>query len=369
MSIAENIRISIWTFLMFVYYFSVPFTDLEGLLSPILFMFIIFNINKVVTGFKETKYTLIYIVWLIYLLISLSYSVYNGTDLYKGLRFLLILLVVPLGFMFKYERFSCYYNIFRILSICKSITLIIIAVWMIYLGDMAPFRLWFEQNHWGDAYFVYDIVPRVQVYGNTLLPIAFMISVYREGKVVNFFNVLLLLGVFIAGNAAFILGIMIFLLWKFKKSLLRFSYAKKVLAILIILPIIIFFLNYFYSEMERKSNTGNHVKFVQMEILLDTNTAVGEGIAARVPQMSSIGYPADTLYYEMQTFYIFYQLGLIGSLIFIILNIMSLKKYNFDTAFLYIIYLLYSAFNPGSFDTTHFIAILACCNLRKNISI
>ena len=102
-----------------------------------------------------------------------------------------------------------------------------------------------------------------------------------------------------------------------------------------------------------------------MEIFTSTNNMWGEGLATRVPEMPRIGYPTDTLYYEMQTFYIYYQIGLLGMLLFVFMNIIALIKFNNDTMLMYFIYLLYSAFNPGSFDTTHFIAIVMCCNLKK----
>jgi hypothetical protein len=173
-----------------------------------------------------------------------------------------------------------------------------------------------------------------------------------------------MIGVFIAGNAAFILGVMVFSLIFFWRKIIKLSFIKKVVSILLLLSLLLVFINYFSSEMERKSTDGNQIKAVQVEVFLDTNEFFGKGVAARVPEMSRIAYNPNSIYFEMQTFYIYYQIGLIGMLIFILLNTIALSRYKWDTAFLYLIYILYSAFNPGSFDTTHFIAILMCCNLE-----
>lgn len=69
-------------------------------------------------------------------------------------------------------------------------------------------RAWAQSSNVGDIY-ILNGVPRIQLVGNALLLVGFMIEVCRKNRI-TLVSAVLLFGVLAAGNGAFILGIAIF---------------------------------------------------------------------------------------------------------------------------------------------------------------
>ena len=324
----------------------------------------IFNIRQVIYYSLEGKLLKTGVAYLLYISISSIYSIINGQDISRILRFYLILFVIPLCFLLQRKRFDLEYSIFMILSVAKSVYIISIAIKMVIEGTYTPFRQWAQINNYGDAYFVYGFLPRVQIYGNALLVFAFVIRFYKTKKI-DICNITLLLGVCTAGNFSFLLGVVVFLAGYFLLSIdPKRIQPWKVMVLIVLVILLSIFSYYAFLEMGRKTDTGNALKIRQIKMLLDTNLLFGKGIASEVEANVLLGRLANANYYEMQTFYIFYQIGAIGIGLFYYITLSLCKKYGNNILGLYIIYLLYTFFNPYCFDTTQMISIVLLINIK-----
>lgn len=354
----------IWTLVIFSLYFQVPYKKLSSLIVVFFGLYMIFNIRQVIYYSLEGKLLKTGVAYLLYISISSIYSIINGQDISRILRFYLILFVIPLCFLLQRKRFDLEYSIFMILSVAKSVYIISIAIKMVIEGTYTPFRQWAQINNYGDAYFVYGFLPRVQIYGNALLVFAFVIRFYKTKKI-DICNIILLLGVCTAGNFSFLLGVVVFLAGYFLLSIdPKRIQPWKVMVLIVLVILLSIFSYYAFLEMGRKTDTGNALKIRQIKMLLDTNLLFGKGIASEVEANVLLGRLANANYYEMQTFYIFYQIGAIGIGLFYYITLSLCKKYGNNILGLYIIYLLYTFFNPYCFDTTQMISIVLLINIK-----
>lgn len=361
----DYINCVIWTIAIFSTYFQVPYKGIASLIVPTFGIYIIFNIKSVIWHPLEDKLVRTGILYLLYITISCIYSILKGTEINRVLRFYLILFAIPLCFLLSRKKFDFEYSIFMILSLAKSIYIISIAVKMIMMGTFIPFREWAQINKYGDIYFVYGFFPRVQIYGNALLVMAFVIRFYRIKKF-DIWNIILLLGVCTAGNFSFLLGVVVFLIVCFLNSInLKNIKIWKIIVLMLFIILLSGFSYYAFLEMGRKADTGNLLKIKQMKILLDTNILFGRGIASDVEANVLLGRLANANYYEMQTFYVFYQIGLIGLGLFFYITLSLCKKNGMNILGLYLVYLLYTFFNPYCFDTTQMISIVLLINLPE----
>lgn len=362
----NGIKYIIWGMLIFSFYFQIPIKPLASLIIPLLFIYVCLNI-KCIEKLKVPKILLaFYFGFMIYMTIYFAYSLFIGISIGRVVRFYLILSMIPLCFLMVKENFRVEYEIFEWFSILKSILLISIALILFSVrNDFMPFRIWAGNNNLGDIYVVYGFIPRVQQYGNALLVMGFIIS-YIKNNGWNLKSVTIFLGVLVAGNFSFILSLALFFLYRYLIGFnLRRIKKKKVIFLFFLIMIGSVFLCYAGSEMNRKKDTGNKLKIIQAKILMDTNLLIGNGLGQIVPENEQLNREPDAIYYELQTMYIFYQIGFIGLGMFMILTLMLAYKHGKTVFVLYLIYLVYSFFNPYCFDTTQMIAILLLVNLNN----
>lgn len=361
--ILKGLRIITWSIALFFYNFQVPFMDYAWLITFGLALFMLLDVKKVFKIFDNMKIGLLYIIVLAFCLLNLLYSVSNGTELPNALRFLVILMLIPVCPFFVNRDSNVLYKIFAVLTFSKAVMLIAIALMLITAGSYTELRQWARLGDYGDIYFAYGFIPRVQLKGNALIVIAFMISFYKNRKF-TFYNVILLIGTLCAGNFAFILGLAVFFVWEYFKTF-KFSrklMVKKILVGIILIVGMVGFTAYAFSEQNQKSGVygSNGMRQIQYEILTDTNELYGSGLGrpAYGASRMGLGY-VNSQYYELQTLYIYYQVGIFGLLAFYILMLYSMETSCTKSGFiLFLIYLLYSFFNPYCFDTTQMIAMI-----------
>lgn len=360
-----NITVVIWTLLIFSYYFQVPYSQLSSYIVPLLFTYMFFNYKVFhFIGFnKGIDYLLI--LFVAYVITSALITVWLDGSSQKVLRFSMILIAIPLCFFIKKDEFRWEYRIFIILSIAKAIFLIVLAIQMEIAGTYIPFRMWARENGFGDAYFVYNIIPRIQLNGNPLLVTSFIVDFHQQKKF-TIINLVLLTGVLIEGNFAFILGLVIFFIYEYISTLKHFklNFMKAAALFLLIIGSVVFIL-YMCNEISRKKETSNAFRIKQAEILLDANVIVGEGVGQIVPRNIEIGRSPEDNYFELQSLYIFYQIGTIGIGLFYLLTLYMCRSYQKKIFALYVIYLIYSFWNPYCFDTTQMITIITLINLQE----
>ena len=240
-----------------------------------------------------------------------------------------------------------------------------------------PIRHFFLNNNWGDVYTYNGIIWKIQLKGNALLPFAFFISmVYYKGFKRSLIAGLFFVATLLAGNFAYILGIILFLGLYYIYSK-RWTIQKIVLNgfIGIILTIVLFnpTYNYFSNVVEQKSGYSNSTRIDQTNVLVENmnknlvTILFGQGLGNTVDVKTEWRDYSGAIYYELQAFYIMNQLGILFFTFFILINIL-LAYYMFKYKLLFIVYasyIFYALFNPYFLDTSHIVAIIILLSLRK----
>ena len=357
------VQCTLWAISLFSYYFQAPYSALSSLIIPMLAAYLLLDIKKM----KKWDSIIIkaYFLFLTYLLVSGLLSAVSGTELNRIIRFFLILSIIPVCFFYKKNDFKNEYVIFKVLTVAKAVFLIIIAIDMVYTGTFDEYRTWAKEGGFGDIYILYGFMPRVQLLGNALLLLAFIVD-FETNKKITIANAIIFAGVIIAGNLAFMLGLSIYILYKLCREIIkRRSPVFKIVAIVVTAGAIIGSLNYVEAEVERKSGGGGSIAYRirQIQVLTDTNPFFGQGIGANVYGGDRIGRDSDAKYFELQTLYIYYQIGLFGLAVFYFITLSLCLKYKKRIFLLYLLYLFYSFFNPYCFDTTNMFAIILLINL------
>lgn len=354
-----------WTIAVFFYYFQVPFLNFAWLITTGVAIFMLLDIKKIFDIFRNFRIGILYLVVISFCLINVLYSVSNGTELSSALRFFWILILLPLCPFYQKENAYTIYKVFEIFSLGKAIMLIVLAFLVYQAGSYAEMRTWAQMNNYGDIYYGYANIPKIQLKGNALLLIAFMIDFCKSNKF-NVYNVVILLGVLCAGNFAFLLGLAIFFVWRYASSL-KYNgniFRKALVGVILLIGITLFSS---YSIMESNTKSGyfgsNGMRIIQYEILTDTNIIYGSGLGSNVPGAVRLGRSIDDQYYELQTLYIYYQVGIICLGFFYIIMFYTMRRScDKDGFVLFLIYLFYSFFNPYCFDTTQMITMILLSN-------
>ena len=351
----------LWTIAIAAYYFQFPFVDLGDLIVPTFAAYFLFSVKRILREL-DRRFFLLWLLLALYLTGNLFVTVSFFSISESAWRFYFILLIIPLCFFLRNENFSAEYRIFRWLSICKVLFLIGMASYMLYVGSYEPFRLW-AKNLGGDMYFVYDFFPRIQVSGNALLLVAFLMEFARNTRL-SVYLLFLFIGIVIEGNFSFFLAVAVFFGYYFIRYVWQKGITfKKLFVVLVALIVGTGFCFYALDQREQKADGGNVLRAAQAEILLSGNPFVGEGVGAKVYDNVRLGRMADDKYFELQTLYIFFQIGSVGLLLFYLSNALALRRVpNTDAWCVYVVYLVGSFFNPYCFDTTQMVTAVLCGN-------
>ncbi len=359
-----------WLLTLFCYFFQVPYRQLASFITVFLFLFIISESGNLIIN-RGKSFARIFLVYVIFLGVSSMFSMVRGTDIQSVLRFLIILLLLPITTWIKDRDFTFEEHSFIFLAICKSIYIIYLALQVATTHDYMTLRSWARTNGMGDIYPNFSLpffYPKVQVHGNALILIAFFIvnsTTHRKKTLSIIENIILIVAILTAGNFAFILGMTLFIGYKLVKyfaqgrnGLIRlFSIA----AVVFVAVLMIYISN---QQLVVKSGYSNAIRVQQAKMLLDTNPFFGNGLGFRVTS-SELGirnYSVASDYYELQTLYIYNQIGTFGLILFMTLTFMEIIPNGKYVTTLYIIYLFYSFWNPYCFDTTHMITIILLQN-------
>lgn len=361
-------RIFCFSVSVFFYYFQVPYIEYARYITIGLAVFLLLDIRKAFKIFTITsKSGLLYTALIILSSLNLLWSIANGTELANAFRFYLIVMLIPLCPFFVNCESGLLYKIFCTLSLGKAIMLIVLAAMVIQAGSYSELRIWAQTNNYGDIYTVFDTIPRVQLKGNALLVIAFMVSFYKNRKF-TLYNLIILLSVVCAGNLAFLGGIALFFGWLYFKQIdLKHLKIRDLLAGTIVALFLTGFGVYAGNQVALKGgldsdgdlSSSNGMRYGQFQILTDTNALCGRGFGSSVPDAVYLGRSPDSQYYELQTLYIYYQVGLVILLLFIYISLnTSRQSYSKDGFMVFIIYLMFSFFNPYCMDSTQMITMI-----------
>lgn len=351
---------------IFCYYAQFFFNVLSSFIVPALGICLLLSINDIS---KNINNNILFLLSIYYLFIgcSLIISVFHSYETTKIVRFLLILIILPLFFIninthIKHD----FFNMFIFFSCLKAIILIVIYIIFLKSGSYKLLRE-FALIHGGDIYSLGGLGGRhlyIQIQGNALLLVSFMLRFFRT-KIFDLINLILFLGVFLAGNFAFYLGITVFFGYCIYKRIIdnkREWYITIVLAFCLFIIGSFIFLPYVQEQIRFKAIKSNVVRVEQAKILLSGNIITGNGIGNRINAQTSTRIYDGDLYFELQTLYIINQIGFVGYILFMFCTLYIFYIKNKNMMIVYLIYIFYSFWNPYCFDTTHMIAALLLIN-------
>lgn len=358
---------------------QVPFNSYSFIMNISLILFFIFNYRYILININKDKI----LKQLFFLTIGISlfmifYSLYLENEPSLIIRFYLIIVLIFLAYFVKPDK--KYINIFIFFIGIQALFLICFEIYLMAnfsIETYYPIRHFFLNNNWGDVYTYNGIIWKIQLKGNALLPFAFFISmVYYKGFKRSLIAGLFFVATLLAGNFAYILGIILFLGLYYIYSK-RWTIQKIVLNgfIGIILTIVLFnpTYNYFSNVVEQKSGHSNSTRIDQTNVLVENMNKnlvtifFGQGLGNTVDVKTEWRDYSGAIYYELQAFYIMNQSGILFFTFFILINIL-LAYYMFKYKLLFIVYasyIFYALFNPYFLDTSHIVAIIILLSLRK----
>lgn len=379
LKIQNNLLLLLFILIVLFLTRQVPFNSYSFIMNISLILFFIFNYRYILININKDKI----LKQLFFLTIGISllmifYSLYLENEPSLIIRFYLIIVLIFLAYFVKPDK--KYINIFIFFIGIQALFLICFEIYLMAnfsIDTYYPIRHFFLNNNWGDVYTYNGIIWKIQLKGNALLPFAFFISmVYYKGFKKSLIAGLFFVATLIAGNFAYILGIILFLGLYYIYSK-RWTIQKIVLNgfIGIILTIVLFnpTYNYFSNVVEQKSGDSNPTRIDQTNVLVENmnknlvTILFGQGLGNTVDVKTEWRDYSGAIYYELQAFYIMNQSGILFFTFFILINIL-LAYYMFKYKLLFIVYasyIFYALFNPYFLDTSHIVAIIILLSLRK----
>lgn len=319
---------------------------------------------------------------LMWLLILLCYSIFIGNQLSLAVRFGVILFFILSSYLWKADcRF--FLKILFWSSFILVVSLFFLEAFMFSLSVEEASLLrdnFFIANKMGDVFYFNDLYYKLELRGTPLIVFVYLLSYSVDIFPQKYrwkLRVFYLVGVILAGNFAYQLIVIIYHLLSpiFRTNISRKSIVKKIVVRLLLVSLIGgFVIAWISGVLEQKSDHSMAPRVDQAEALIEDMTQndytvlFGTGVGHTLDiQTSERDYRGNT-YFELQTLYLFNQLGLINFSLFLFSNIVLAfhKIKETELLFVYLMYLLYASTNPYIWDTNHIIVITALICARNN---
>ena len=363
----------LFVMIVFIVTRQVPFS----FLSPLMNLAVISIITLSVYKNKPDRYStlLIFFLLLIPLGGSLLYSiVVTDNNAVLAIKFFLVLVSVGLACFVHVDRGALKW--FVRLCLLQAFIMLAIFLYLVVFMNMKsylPIRFFFLERGWGDVYTYNGYFYRIQIKGSALMLIAFVLNLelklFKRQYLVAAF---LLLGVILAGNFAFLISLFIYFVYKIfslRKIKSADAYLLRLLCIGVVSVFVMpFIYQYALSVIELKKDTSLGTRGDQFNELMKNlgenpfTILLGQGLGNTLDVKTTFrDYTGDT-YFEIQILYVFNQLGVLFSCLFIAYNfLLTLKLWgrgSFILYFIYFIYITYAITNPYILDTNHVVMII-----------
>lgn len=354
-----------------------------------------FAIPFLIKNFWNSDKTIriLFIVNIICLTILLGYSIVvqvNSVSL--AIRFYTIFVLLLSAFFIPPKKI--YITIFIGLAVLHSVLLIGFETYIVFLGDpefSAYIRSKVMELGFGDVYTFNQYFYRIQIKGNPILPIAFLVSLFaiQSKRLKISAATLLFVGTIVAGNFAFILAIVFFvgmysviLFFSNKRvstNLKKLFSSRKRISIVIGSLLLVFIaasavlLPYLKELFLLKMQVSIPARFDQVNHLMASLTETpltilfGQGLGNVINVITDYRDYRTYYYYELQTIYILNQVGILYFLLFLVTKIIFVIKFwkNKYVYILYLSYFVYAFTNPYLFDTTNIVVLIVLGSLSK----
>jgi hypothetical protein len=305
---------------------------------------------------------------------SLIGSMVAGNDAGNALRFLVILIGTLLAFQVKPKRISASWVLSPILLQAFLITLVAVVLGVLQDPLIAStVRFTSLERNWGDIYSFDGLYFRVQVIGNALLPLLFMVCLWRvhHGRFYRWGLPLASIGLVAAGNLTYFITAGVALVVRSRKLLER-SLALRLLAGLLAMATVAYTWSVADTLFERKfdgTDSSMGVRFDQIAVATEHMTRspavllLGAGLGAKFPDGRERAY-SEFQYIELQALYLTYQIGLVGMLLYTLTVVwMARQALDSDGRRIFWLYVLAGISNPYILDTNQIVATLLLVHL------
>ena len=374
--------------LMFVCMFSitrcVPFKSLSILVTTSLFALFAVSFRAIFINIcKSSEYLrAIYLINIFLLFIMLSYSGLMENDMGLAVRFFMIFAIILTAYFHPPHRH--FINIFLFLACLHSLVLVIFEIYMAFFTDYSLYqviRMYFNENGYGDVFTFNGFFYRVQIVGNSVIPVSLFIAViYLKNSWRKYIAAILLLsGTVIAGNFAFLIATLFFAYLYLSLSV-KLTYQNIVVGTVLMVLLVLggYLLTKDYSTMvlERKKDVSLGARADQTALLMDDlaensfSLLFGKGLGHTIAKETQFRDYTGTFYYELQTLYLLNQTGIIYFSLFVLTNVILILKFinNKKLLLIYASYLVYAVTNPYIFDSVHVLLIIVLVSMRKEIA-
>lgn len=371
-------KFSLLLFFIVVFFLTrqMPLGKYSFIMNIAVFCFFILNFSYIYRGIRSNlAFELIFCFIFILFFCSFFYSVLvRGNDIDLVIRFSIVINFILLSY-FCFPQKS-YINIFLWLVGSQAVFLIFFEIYMVKnfsIESYGGIREIVKSMEWGDVYTYNGSFWRIQLKGNALLPFAFFVSwIYLTSFKRYLVSALFFVSLLIAGNFAFVLGVVFFIgAYYFYLSLRSINKLLKYMffCLVSLLFLVFFTASYVSNLIEAKSEYSNPTRIDQANVLLEDlseNPFWGGGLGNTVNVITEYRDYTDNIYFELQSIYFLNQMGLFYFMFFILFNVVfSLYFIKYPSLFLaYFSYVFYAFFNPYFFDTSHIVVILVLVSLR-----
>ncbi len=356
---------------------QVPLKPFSSLMNLALFGFFAFQANFILQKTERSRLILLQLIvgWGF---LMLGYSAAFGNSLGTSLRFLIILVLIQGAFFINPK--TSYIRILIGFLVLQSVFLISLHLILNLFFNMSSYmflRLFFQAQGWGDVYTFNGLFYNIQILGNALLPFGVFVSlIYYTGIKRVIFTGILFVGMLVAGNFAFLLGVTFFMISLFLVTE-KYSTKKFVAGFFVLIMIGILVaqpaMNYLDKTVSAKAQESNPTRIDQAEVLWGNltenplNFLLGKGLGNTLKVKTKWRDYTDNIYFELQSLYFLNQMGILNFLIFVGANIglVFLFLTNTKVKVIYFAYILYAFFNPYFLDTSHIVVIITLVSLNQ----
>jgi len=309
----------------------------------------------------------------IYLCLSLVVSSFVGNELSVALRFLVIILATLLSFNVRTKSVSAAWALFPV-----SLQALGIAALSIFLAisqdpDLAAtIRGTVLLGEWGDIYSFDGVYYRVQIIGNALVPLLFMICLWQAPSKFKLWGLFTsTIGLVAAGNLTYFLTAGLALVIRFRSHF--YSHTRTWISVAVIFTVVtLSFHDVAYEAINRKfsgDESSMGVRFDQIEAVVKASSQApaalltGAGLGSRFPNGRFVDY-SDSLYIELQALYVGFQIGLIGVALYIGSMIyLARRRFSPSGRILFYLYMFSGISNPYILDTNQIFVTMLLVHL------
>lgn len=369
----NTLSMVLWGVLIFIITRQVPFVSYSILGNLALLGIVALNMRYDATGFYRTFLPIL--CWCSFLVF---YALLQGNEVTLVARFILIIFfLLTAYFIILPSRMVKLLFALTLLQCIFLIGLEFILLLFFNLETYEPLRHYFINQGWGDVYTFTGHFYNIPVKGNALLPFVYMLSYFIPvfpQKRKSFFRCIYLLAIVFAGNFAYLISLFVFHFMLFflqNESFRQLQLKILALSFLIILffiPGLIFVENVMSKKVDSMGTRQDQVEVLLRDIGQENTTIwLGKGLGNTVSEKTNYRDYTGNIYFELQTFYFFNQLGIVNFISFILLNLFFAYTKIRDPRllFVYLCYILYAFTNPYILDSNQVIVILTLVMANK----